>query len=654
MVAILLITHSRSGPKLVFHYPSEPRLPSCGNAGDAADSGNADGDIWNGNGSVARLRRGSYGDGEVVRSTEASPTKNANDYAADGKVLGISVDSLEKLLSPGRWCDRKKFEVCLDGLTFVSYPVYADPEGKWSRSHERGTDARLKDRPTTPRNASGTQFADQHRIDNEREPGIIITEPTSAKSIQDFAHVPDSLDSRGGLSLGNSENSGSTASAFGPEPLTAFHVVFALSTSSKQHEITEEVYEQLAKKLSKALAYCQKQSSYVGVENRRLSQIQAKSKQDGTSSQIPCSEMVENSELASALGVIYDKVCVGAVAAFHLNGIEMSLQLHHSEREDASAFIDRHFTVLLLEDRDDVLRGLSHPEASPLAYFIREHTPTKSLQKQATKLGIPVNNLIYLAQHLVRWQKARAIAPLHSRNTYIVGRGAPLDHLETHISAYAKRFAGLPSLPQMLKVLGGRPVKYGLLIPSRDHQGPYMDMLAYLIRHKFVERLETSGWLQAPPVLLKKPMVNDEPNKNRRPISVASLLSPQLRPIEDDDTASISSERTAIPVSIMDTIRRPDSATQTMSPVLSADPPTTRMVKDPLNSTDVDIVCLEHIREAVEDEDLRERLPSLYPYFDGDGALEDIAAREGLKRSTVDGWLDLLQKDGFLLTFRHV
>jgi hypothetical protein len=651
LVAIFLLTHSRPGARLVFHYPPNPVIRPADGTLNGSDRDEVAGN-------VESLRNG-FQPSIKPRPATYGASKTAFEPSIDGSIFGISEDSLEKILSPGRWCDRKKFEISLQGLTFVGHPIYADQDGNWSSSRANAAGS-ADDRPVTPTGPS-IRKGNQSLETGSDQLGVTITEPTPVKSTRDFTHVPESLDSHGGPSLATSMNSASSTSAPGPEPLTAFHVVFALSNFSNelQDGFVQDSYQHIAKKLSKALCYCQKQSSYVGVESRRLTALKTKSKQQGVSRQVLCDQMVESSELAWALKEIYEKISIGGIAGFRLNGMEMamSLQLQKPILNDETP-LDRHGGIILLEDKDALLRELSHPDASPLAYFIREHTPTKSLQKQAAKLGMSTSNILYLAQHLIKWRKARTISPLHPRNSYVVSREAPIDQLESYIGDYARRYPGLPSLPQLLKVLSGRPVQFGVLIRSRDHRAPYMDMLGYLARHKFVEQLKTSGWLQAPPTVRKSSTESVEPNKNKRPLSVVSLLSPQLRPLADDDAVSISSERTAIPVSIADTLKRQDDAARAANAATSqpavAHSGGVKIVKDPSNPTNQDLLCLEHVRATVEDGELRDRLPSLYHYFDGEAALEDIAAREGLKRSVLDYWLDSLQEQRLLLKYRHL
>lgn len=643
---VFLITYSRSGPKLVFHYPAYPDSRSDGaptNGSEHLGSG-----LETVTGSVEKLRSGIFDHSKPKRAAE--PEHSTSPSSDDGKLFGASEEGLEKLLSPGRWCDKKKFETCLNGLVFVGRPVFAEADGSWTTTRAGAVDN--ADRAATPTQNLEVRHTSTDFVNTPL--GVNVTSAAPILQTRDFTHMPDSLESRvGGLSLGTSFNSNSSISAAIPEPLIAFNVVLATKPplSRDRGALILAIYEQIVKRLSKALKYCQKKSSYVGLESRKMTQIKAKAKIDAVSRQALLDRLLDGSELARALQEVYEKIKIGAIAGFLLQGTPMSLSLDEtSERHEP---LDRFDSIILLDDKDVLLRELSHPDASPLAQFIREHTPTKSLEKQAGRLGMSLESVLYLAHYLMKWRKARAIAPLHPRNTYVVSREAPIDELSSRIVDYSRRFAGLPSLPQLLKVLSGRPVRYGLFIPSKDHRTPYMDVLAFLVRHKFVEQLKTSGWLQAPPTLPDATAIVPETNENRRPLSVASLLSPQLKPVADDDTTSVSSERTAIPLSLVSTMVRSESRSDTFKDTTTDPTPPVRMIKHSRALSEEDKLCLNHIRASVEDAELRRRLPSIFHYFDGTTVLEDVAPREALKRSTFDVWLEILQAAGFLLTYRH-
>jgi hypothetical protein len=95
LIAVLLITHSRPGPKLVFHHPPVPQY----NSPRAAGSDESDSEPESRN----RMRGASD---FIVRHPEPGTTEISNPLET---ILGYDVGSLERLLSPGRWCD--KFEI---------------------------------------------------------------------------------------------------------------------------------------------------------------------------------------------------------------------------------------------------------------------------------------------------------------------------------------------------------------------------------------------------------------------------------------------------------------------------------------------------------------------------------------------------------------
>ena len=655
LIAIHLVTRSRPGPKLVFHYPPNPKAVRHDHGVKSNDPSDLSDDFSDADAESGKLPPTSH-----AKHMNGRRTGN-NDPAPPNTILGFSEDSLEKLLSPGCWCDRKKFEVSLDGLTYVGHPIYAAYDGSWDGKHTHGP-AASKQELKIPTSPTATMRETEGGNDARTKLGITITEPqTPAKAVRDFTHVAESLESQGGLSMAASINSSSTVSAVAPEQLTMFNVIFVLARPNSRllQQEASEMYQHIAKQFSKALHYCQRQTSYVGTESKKLLALKAKAKQEGLSTDKLWSQMLESSELAWALKEVYEKISVGEIAGIRLNGMEMSLRCptHDESETHSESNPGPHCGLLLLEEKDVLLRELAHfQDASPLAYFIREHTPTKSLQKHAVKLGMPIYNILWLARHLIKWRKVLVIPPLHARNVYMVGLDAPVDNLADHVPKYAHKFSALPDLPQMLKMLSGKPIRYGMLVPSRDHRAPYMEILAYLVQHKFVQQLRTFGWLQAVPGLKKKAEVEPPGDQNRRPLSVVSLLSPQLRPIEDD-IVSVSSERTAIPVSAADNAKRESNAIDSTTNAHNEsghEIKTLMIVTNPLDPTAEQAECLEKIRDSINDDDLRNRFPSLVRYFNGEKALEDIAANEGLKRSRVDAWLETLQNEGFLLTFRHL
>ncbi|OTA28874.1 hypothetical protein BTJ68_08413 [Hortaea werneckii EXF-2000] len=515
-------------------------------------------------------------------------------------LLGYSIDSLDKLLSPGRWSERKKFEVCLNGLTFVGHPVFALPDGDWTlKAHSKNQ------RPTEgDGDGKGISSSSDEQSLQPGQAGATITITAPSLRLQR---------AKGATSLGTSFNSASTTSGgASTEHIQMFHVVFVLAPGHQAQ--AGNVYAHVAKKLGMALHYCQKHlASYVTAESKKILAAKARAKQAKAAGKRLQTQIMEQSQLAWALKEIYDRLSVGEVAGIRLAGMEMSLQLPpQTTKETASNPSNEdvhrsdpspHDALLLLQDKGTLLHELqSHGNASHLAFFLRELTPSKSLQKHATNLSFPLATILQFAGHLLEWRKARLVAPLHPRNLYTTGPHAPNADVVQLAGVYSRQFPGLPPLPQMMKMLSGRPIQYGLLIPSRDHRGPYMEVLGFLVRYGFVSRLRTFGWLGC-----------------GEHGHVQGLEQQQ----QQQQHQSQGRRRRLI-------------------------------ILDPENMTEEEQTVVESIKEELVGGEVGENLNRLLPYLDGEHVLEDVAGQEEVKRAKVDQWFGALRASGHLVTFRSL
>jgi predicted transcriptional regulator len=614
-------------------------------------------------------------------SAMTSAAKVAATAAIDGEksqstpsaLLGHSVETLEKLLSPGRWSDGKKFEISVDGVTFVGHPVYAFEDGRWNKDeHDAGKTPRPGDE------TEGSKF-------------FKATARGKGRSFHDYSPIPGSLDSYMGPSLGTSMDSTSTTSGVVADQINMFHVVFVLKSSAHlAKDETFAMYNDHARRLSRALHYCQKEYNYVTEQTRRLTALKLKVKSAAATDSDSWARMIETSELAWALQEIYFQTRKGEIASFRLHGMEISLQLKnrfpsdrtndHADSKELSPFS----ALLLLVPKQELLAELLHTDSLLLASFIRELKPTKNLLKHAAMLGAPIKDVLYLAHHLIKWRKARLLRmPLHQRNIYAISSTAPLSDLDVHMAEYELRFPGhLPSLPSMLRVLSGKAIHFGQLPPSRDHRIVYMDILAFLVKHGFVKQVLTHGWLRVP-LNYEPPSSGDEHEKQdrTRPFPIASLLSPHLRAAPDDDeTISVSSERTALPPttpasrpSTATTAHRSNqrlsTATQFAIPTIpgpgeerdahaaAATATASTIILSPSDPSSGETRLISKVKRGLaagggDAEKRGELLELMLPHLDGDHCLEEIAAAIGRKRARVEECLAELEGQGLLARVR--
>lgn len=167
----------------------------------------------------------------------------------------------------------------------------------------------------------------------------------------------------------------------------------------------------------------------------------------------------------------------------------------------------KHFALLLLDNEASILKDIeasSEALAPPLAHYIRSSKPTKSFAQISMMSSISLQDIQLLASHLVYWRRARAIPPLHQRDTYIVSPNCDLRKLAAASAVYAATFPAFPSLPKMLSALSGIPRPFYTLIPSKDHKESYFKILAWLLRGGWVTQLRTFGWIKVSKAIKEK------------------------------------------------------------------------------------------------------------------------------------------------------
>lgn len=373
--------------------------------------------------------------------------------------------------------------------------------------------------------------------------------------------------------------------------------------------------------------------------------------------------------------------------------------------DDSDINISPHAALLLLEDADTLIKeveGDAKELSGPLAYYIRHSNPTKSLKKISAASSIALEDIQILARHLIYWRRARAIPPLHPRDIYLVSPNADLRKLRKSMSEYSARFPTLPSMPEMLHKLSAAPRSYITLIPSKDHKAAYMEILAFLMRGGWVTQLRTFAWIRVMPDVKTAVAAQSEEkdessieshagstsNRHSRPTTPSS--SAALKMSTDTVTQSprsgshstksaggspkiaIANSGQSTENSVSSSGRKKSSlntngatleeaGTNTTTPV--APPPTLTtsdshllaptLILAPHKANNLESRWMDYIRSTITDPELKGLWPLWVRYFDGQHALDEIAAREGLKRKKVAALLSQLKEMGVLLTVRH-
>ena len=298
------------------------------------------------------------------------------------------------------------------------------------------------------------------------------------------------------------------------------------------------------------------------------------------------------------------------------------------------------FTLLLLHDVKSILADISaaqSPITDPLTHYLNVTTPTKSFQQISQSSDIPLLDIQFLASHLIYWRRAQAIPPLHQRDTYIASPNANLGNIASATASFAKSFPTSPSLPKILSLLSSSPRPYSSIIPSKDHKGLYMDILARLLREGWVTQLRSFAWVRVPPFI--KATVDKELDRT----GVAG------KGIVEGTDATIET-RNGAPVS-------PISSTGTAIPIArSADNQTSSLICNPRFASAIPSRYLAslstHIGQILGP-DSKAGWDKCNRYFDGKHAIETIAVGEGWKRKYVGDLINSWEELGFLVKVRH-
>ncbi|KAK4099731.1 hypothetical protein N658DRAFT_560068 [Parathielavia hyrcaniae] len=529
----LVIQRSQDGPRFVFHYP--PVLLPTENAGGNADRGDdvdEDDDILLGRPSrearldsasssallAAELAQWNHDDHIVTESgTQIVPWEH---------VAGFPSKDLANILTPARAYHKKLFQVSLDPIYCVSYPIYVPENGVWRKKKTKQP---------------------QKQRQPQREPGAPKREdedplPTDAGAPARSAAEKALSDAEGIQARDMLKPVAKPADEAEDKKssMTMFNLVFFLKP--KKHEaraLVDVMFSHIIRKINKAYKYCQQRSDFVWKESKRILALKDKGREDKSKMSVLWDEILSASSLAASMQDIYEAVSQNRIAALQLDTIEGAVthsvqipvpfhvsdlpqdgeqgqpglwlttanSLMAEEAAETPGFLDRNFALLLMMDEKRVTAELqSDPDETTLAMieFVRHCKPTLSFYQvcqQSSNILTPAQ-VRKFAQHFIFWRRAIAIPPLHARDMYIVSPNCNLTKLPQAATQWARQFPLSPSLPNFLAELSVAPRPYKLHCPSKAHRPVYMAMLAWLMRGGWVTQLCTFAYVVVWPEII--------------------------------------------------------------------------------------------------------------------------------------------------------
>ncbi|KAK0612942.1 nitrogen permease regulator of amino acid transport activity 3-domain-containing protein [Bombardia bombarda] len=530
LAVALVINRSRTGPRFVFHYPPHVLVSESSGGTSDGDGVDADGDEDD----DILLGRSSQLPGFETGGASSSPeleqwnhddhlvTESGSQIVPWEYFAGFPTKDLENLLTPARAYHKRLFQVSLDPLCCVSYPIYVPENEVWRKKkkkkqqQEAKAPAKDEDDDIGPNDTDGLAKNDDSKGSDADQ-----SDAARDETIPPAAKIPDEAeDKRSSMNM--------------------FNLVFILNP--KKHEVDDLVdvmFAHIIKKINKAYKYCQQRSDFVWKESKRILALKDKAREDKRKMSSLWEEILQTSTLAASMQDIYDAVSRNKIVALQLDtlgglvthSVQIPVPSHLPDLPQDGArdqqglwlttvnsfmaddameepdFMDRNFALLLTADEKRVIAELQgDPDETTLAMveFVRHCKPTLSFYQvgQQSSNALTPAQVRKFAQHFIFWRRAIAIPPLHVRDMYIVSPNCDLRKLPQAAAQWARHFPLSPPLPNFLAELAVAPRPYKLHCPSKAHRPIYMAMLTWLMRGGWVTQLCTFAYVVVWPEII--------------------------------------------------------------------------------------------------------------------------------------------------------
>lgn len=190
-------------------------------------------------------------------------------------LLGLPADVWEKLLSPSRSWHKRRFEVGINDLAFVGWPVFVREDGTWRkqkrkknkrRSYAEGKEGDLSHNDNTD-DGTGQEESIDAMVDS--------TDTLSPRNL-----TSPELKRTSGLSGKMLRASNESLDGDDKDSMTMFNVVFVVDPPLLEYSIRmRNLYDNIIKKFSKALKWEQGRTDYVWREAQHISHLKEKAKE---------------------------------------------------------------------------------------------------------------------------------------------------------------------------------------------------------------------------------------------------------------------------------------------------------------------------------------------------------------------------------------
>lgn len=260
----LVINRSRDGPRFVFHYPSHvaAATQSLGAQADHGDDMDDDDDLaprrnsrmasFEGSSSLAEhgadLGHWNHDDHLV--------TDSGSQIVPWERVAGFPTKDLENILTPARAYHKRLFQVSLDPLYCVSYPIYVPESGVWRKKK------RQQQRNSGVKDDDGSAQVETDGAAKSGDKGVSGVPDADRLERRDPAKGAEEAEDK-------------------KSNMTMFNLVFFLHPNKHEvRDLVDAMFGHIIKKINKAYKYCQQRSDFVWKESKKILALKDKGRED--------------------------------------------------------------------------------------------------------------------------------------------------------------------------------------------------------------------------------------------------------------------------------------------------------------------------------------------------------------------------------------
>lgn len=480
----LVLNRNREGPRFVFHYPGRihPRL--CSSQREFSEqledeSCLGDGALASAAGSAREFLPNA---GELARwnHDDHIATDSGTQVAPWEYVAGVPTKALEGILTPPRAFHKKRFQILLDSVYYVSYPIHVPTSGFWDREKRR------KGRARPP--ADGDAKGDAKETAKE-----------------------DKVSS-----------------------MTMFNLVFIFNP--RQHEandLLDVMYTNVIREVNKVYKYCQESGDFVWQECKKIIQLKDVARENRTRMSVLWEQILTASSLAASMRDVYEAVCRNRISVLELSlgkgsvshSVQIPMPFYVADIQPQGSAAARNLflttanslssydmlgglaafdkcTALLLTDDDDKniiaeLQARRDKAATAMIELVKAAKPTLSFHQiaQLPETILTIQQVRAYAQHFIYWRRAMAVPPIHARDVYVLSPNCDLANLPRASAAFAHTFSFAPPLADLLARLSTAPRPYKSFCPTKNLRPAYLRILAWLIRGGWVCQICTYAYV---------------------------------------------------------------------------------------------------------------------------------------------------------------